>query len=35
MNYNVQKKSTLHQAKRLRCAGSLLARVVHKRVRYK
>ena len=29
-DYNIQKESTLHQVQRLRCAGSLLARVVDK-----
>ena len=31
-DYKIQKESTLHQVQRLRCAGSLLARVVHKSV---
>ncbi len=31
-DYNIQKESTLHQVQRLRCDGSLLARVVHKGV---
>ena len=29
-DYNIQKENTLHQMQRVRCAGSLLARVVHK-----